>query len=159
MRVSVANHIRPWASRSALTIVTDSRPRAAKFIDLPSANTAKPRRAAIRFLGISVQDRNTTRNNSVLGAVQLADQLQSAQSRQFQICYDDIEALPLSQGQSFVAAPNGQVLRRASIEKEEVMVVPCDLEKVEFSRTHWPFLRDRRIDAYGDLTRRFVDAK
>ncbi len=33
----------------------------------------------------------------------------------------------------------------------------CDLEKVEFSRTHWPFLRDRRIDAYGDLTKRFVD--
>ena len=39
---------------------------------------------------------------------------------------------------------------RASVDKEEVLVVPCDLEKVEFSRTHWPFLRDRRIDAYGD---------
>ena len=49
--------------------------------------------------------------------------------------------------------------REASIEsiKEEVIVVACDLEKVEFSRTHWPFLRDRRIDAYGDLTKRFVD--
>jgi N-carbamoylputrescine amidase len=35
--------------------------------------------------------------------------------------------------------------------------VPCDLDKVEFSRTHWPFLRDRRIDAYGNLTKRFVD--
>jgi N-carbamoylputrescine amidase len=62
-------------------------------------------------------------------------------------------------GQSFVASPNGQVVKRASIEKEEVIVVPCDLEQVEFSRTHWPFLRDRRIDAYGDLTRRFVDQK
>ncbi|HYO08338.1 MAG TPA: carbon-nitrogen hydrolase [Tepidisphaeraceae bacterium] len=61
-------------------------------------------------------------------------------------------------GQSFVAAPNGQVVQRASVEKEEVLIVPCDLEKVEFSRTHWPFLRDRRIDAYGDLTKRFVDA-
>jgi N-carbamoylputrescine amidase len=61
-------------------------------------------------------------------------------------------------GQSFVAAPNGQVVKRASVEKEEVMIVPCDLEKVEFSRTHWPFLRDRRIDAYGNLTKRFVDA-
>jgi N-carbamoylputrescine amidase len=60
-------------------------------------------------------------------------------------------------GQSFVAAPNGQVVRRASVEKEEVLVVPCDLEKVEFSRTHWPFLRDRRIDAYGGLCRRFID--
>jgi N-carbamoylputrescine amidase len=61
-------------------------------------------------------------------------------------------------GQSFVAAPNGQVVHRASVEKEEVVIVPCDLEKVEFSRTHWPFLRDRRIDAYENLTKRFVDA-
>ena len=61
-------------------------------------------------------------------------------------------------GQSFVAAPNGQVVKRGSVDKEEVLIVPCDLEKVEFSRTHWPFLRDRRIDAYGDLTKRFVDA-
>jgi N-carbamoylputrescine amidase len=61
-------------------------------------------------------------------------------------------------GQSFVSSPNGQVVHRASVEKEEVMVIPCDLDMVEFSRTHWPFLRDRRIDAYGNLTRRFVDA-
>jgi len=61
-------------------------------------------------------------------------------------------------GQSFVASPDGQIVQRASVEKEEVMVVPCDLERVEFSRTHWPFLRDRRIDAYENLTRRFVDA-
>jgi N-carbamoylputrescine amidase len=61
-------------------------------------------------------------------------------------------------GQSFVAAPNGQIVQRASVDKEETLIVPCDLEKVEFSRTHWPFLRDRRIDAYGNLTKRFVDA-
>jgi N-carbamoylputrescine amidase len=60
-------------------------------------------------------------------------------------------------GQSFVAAPDGQVLSRASIDREEVLIVPCDLSRVEFSRTHWPFLRDRRIDAYGDLTKRFLD--
>jgi N-carbamoylputrescine amidase len=60
-------------------------------------------------------------------------------------------------GQSFVAAPDGQVVRRASRAREEVLVVPCDLDRVEVARTHWPFLRDRRIDAYGDLTRRFVD--
>jgi N-carbamoylputrescine amidase len=61
-------------------------------------------------------------------------------------------------GQSFVAAPNGQVVKRASVDKQEILIVPCDLEKVEFSRTHWPFLRDRRIDAYENLTKRFVDA-
>jgi N-carbamoylputrescine amidase len=62
-------------------------------------------------------------------------------------------------GQSFVASPNGQIVKKASANREEVIVVPCDLEKVEFSRTHWPFLRDRRIDAYGNLTRRFVDGE
>jgi N-carbamoylputrescine amidase len=60
-------------------------------------------------------------------------------------------------GQSFIAAPSGEIVAKASIDKEEVMVVPCDLDRVEFSRTHWPFLRDRRIDAYGDMTKRFVD--
>jgi N-carbamoylputrescine amidase len=60
-------------------------------------------------------------------------------------------------GRSFVAAPDGHLVKRASTDREEVLVVPCDLREVEFSRTHWPFLRDRRIDAYGDLSRRFVD--
>ncbi|MCC6424679.1 MAG: carbon-nitrogen hydrolase [Phycisphaerales bacterium] len=60
-------------------------------------------------------------------------------------------------GQSFVSGPDGQVIRRASMDREEVMIVDCDLSRVEFSRTHWPFLRDRRIDAYENLTRRFVD--
>ncbi len=60
-------------------------------------------------------------------------------------------------GRSFAAAPNGQVIARASDSKEEVLVVDCDLDLVEFSRTHWPFLRDRRVDAYQNLTRRFID--
>ena len=60
-------------------------------------------------------------------------------------------------GQSFITQPNGQILKKASVEKEEILLAECDLEKVEFARTHWPFLRDRRVDAYGDITRRFVD--
>jgi N-carbamoylputrescine amidase len=48
-------------------------------------------------------------------------------------------------------------VHRSPINKEGVTVVDCDLAKVEFSRTHWPFLRDRRIDAYGALTKRFND--
>lgn len=62
-------------------------------------------------------------------------------------------------GQSFIVSPDGKVVHRASIDQQEVIVVPADLEKVEFSRTHWPFLRDRRIDAYGEMTKRFIDAK
>jgi N-carbamoylputrescine amidase len=60
-------------------------------------------------------------------------------------------------GQSFVASPNGQVVARASADREEILRVSCDLEQVEFARTHWPFLRDRRIDAYGGILRRFGD--
>ncbi len=61
-------------------------------------------------------------------------------------------------GQSFVASPNGQIVKKASIDQEEILTVECDLENVEFSRTHWPFLRDRRIDALQNMTKRFVDA-
>ncbi|MBL9190305.1 MAG: carbon-nitrogen hydrolase [Opitutaceae bacterium] len=60
-------------------------------------------------------------------------------------------------GQSFVAGTSGQILAKASVDREEVMIVPIDLGKVDVTRTHWPFLRDRRIDAYGDLTKRFID--
>ena len=60
-------------------------------------------------------------------------------------------------GQSFVAGTSGEILARAGAEQEEVLVVPVDLARVDATRTHWPFLRDRRIDVYGDLAKRFVD--
>jgi N-carbamoylputrescine amidase len=60
-------------------------------------------------------------------------------------------------GQSFVAGTSGEILAKGSVAGDEILVVPLDLEKVDVSRTHWPFLRDRRIDAYEGLTRRFID--
>jgi len=60
-------------------------------------------------------------------------------------------------GQSFVADTSGEIVAKASQKKEEILIVPVDLAKVDVTRTHWPFLRDRRIDAYGDLTKRFID--
>ena len=60
-------------------------------------------------------------------------------------------------GQSFVAGTSGQLLGKASADRPENLLVTVDLSKVDVTRTHWPFLRDRRIDAYGDLTRRFRD--
>lgn len=59
-------------------------------------------------------------------------------------------------GSSFVSDPSGQVLARAG-QDEELLIVECDLDQVEFARTHWPFLRDRRIDAYNELMERFLD--
>ena len=60
-------------------------------------------------------------------------------------------------GGSFVADPFGRVLARAGRDTEEVLVVKCDPRLQEETRRNWPFLRDRRIDAYGDITRRFID--
>ena len=60
-------------------------------------------------------------------------------------------------GGSFVYDPFGRLLHRGSNDKEEVIVVDCDPKKGETTRQHWPFLRDRRIDAYGDITRRVSD--
>jgi len=59
-------------------------------------------------------------------------------------------------GGSFVSDPGGRILAKAGT-GEEVLVVRCDLSKVDASRTHWPFLRDRRIDAYADITKRYLD--
>jgi N-carbamoylputrescine amidase len=58
-------------------------------------------------------------------------------------------------GQSFVADPSGRVLARAKSDGEELLLVDCDLGAVEQARRDWPFLRDRRIDAYQDLGKRF----
>jgi len=58
-------------------------------------------------------------------------------------------------GNSFVADPFGEVIARASASVEETLLVKCDLARIEETRRHWPFLRDRRVDAYGDLLRRF----
>jgi N-carbamoylputrescine amidase len=60
-------------------------------------------------------------------------------------------------GGSFVSDPFGGIIRQASHDTEEVLLVSCDLKRIEEVRRNWPFLRDRRIDAYADLTRRFVD--
>ncbi len=60
-------------------------------------------------------------------------------------------------GQSFVAGTSGEILARASTNQEEVLIVPVNLAQVDTTRTHWPFLRDRRIDAYAGLTRRLID--
>ena len=60
-------------------------------------------------------------------------------------------------GQSFVAGTSGEILAKAGAAREEILIVPVDLAAVDDTRTHWPFLRDRRIDAYGGLTKRLID--
>ena len=61
-------------------------------------------------------------------------------------------------GGSFVSDPFGKLLAEAPTDREAVLVVPVDPKEVERTRQHWPFLRDRRLDAYGPITRRFLDA-
>jgi N-carbamoylputrescine amidase len=60
-------------------------------------------------------------------------------------------------GTSFAAGPQGEILAQASTDREEVLSVELDLRRSEQVRRAWPFLRDRRIDAYGDLLKRFRD--
>lgn len=60
-------------------------------------------------------------------------------------------------GGSFVSNPFGRVIYQASHDKEEVHVQEIDLNKTDSYRTHWPFLRDRRIDSYQPITKRFID--
>lgn len=60
-------------------------------------------------------------------------------------------------GTSFVAGPQGEIIYEASTDEEESIIVEMDMDRSEQVRRWWPFLRDRRIDAYGDITKRFID--
>ncbi|NVK54101.1 MAG: carbon-nitrogen hydrolase [Alteromonadaceae bacterium] len=60
-------------------------------------------------------------------------------------------------GQSFIAGPQGEVLAQASADKEETLLVELDMSRTEQIKRIWPYFRDRRIDAYGDLTKRWRD--
>lgn len=61
-------------------------------------------------------------------------------------------------GQSFICGPDGMILAKGSIDKEELVMADIDWSEVDRHRTHWPFLRDRRIDAYGGLDQRLLDS-
>jgi len=60
-------------------------------------------------------------------------------------------------GSSFICDPQGRIIVQASEDKEEILYADLDFSKVDVFRTHWPFLRDRRIDAYEELIKRFID--
>lgn len=62
-------------------------------------------------------------------------------------------------GNSFVAGPQGEIVAQAGAEKEEMLLTEIDLRRSEDVRRIWPFLRDRRVDAYAELTKRFRDLK
>ena len=56
-----------------------------------------------------------------------------------------------------VADPFGQVVAEAAYDREEILIAECDPRRIEEVRRNWPFLRDRRIDAYGPITQRVID--
>jgi N-carbamoylputrescine amidase len=60
-------------------------------------------------------------------------------------------------GHSFIAGPFGELVAQANNDREELLIARCDLTKIDETRQSWPFLRDRRIDAYGSLQSRFLD--
>jgi N-carbamoylputrescine amidase len=60
-------------------------------------------------------------------------------------------------GQSLVAAPSGEIIAKGSVEREEIVIADIEWKRVDEHRTHWPFLRDRRIDAYSEIQERMID--
>lgn len=60
-------------------------------------------------------------------------------------------------GASFVCDPAGIILGRCGHDREDILIIPCDLQNVETTRTQWPFLRDRRVETYQDLMQRYLD--
>src|SRR5213595_3068238 len=60
-------------------------------------------------------------------------------------------------GQSFIVAPSGEILAKGSADREEIVTAEIDWNSVDVTRTHWPFLRDRRVDAYSGIEQRLID--
>ena len=60
-------------------------------------------------------------------------------------------------GNSFITSPRGNVIAAGSNDQEELVIADCQLDEIDLVRTHWPFLRDRRIDAYDGLLKRWID--
>ncbi len=60
-------------------------------------------------------------------------------------------------GSSFVADPQGVIIAQASADKEEILLAEIDTSRIEYIRRNWPFLRDRRVDSYSDIDKRFLD--
>ncbi len=60
-------------------------------------------------------------------------------------------------GQSFICAPSGEILAQASVDREEIVSADVEWKRVNEHRTHWPFLRDRRVDAYAGIQERMID--
>jgi N-carbamoylputrescine amidase len=60
-------------------------------------------------------------------------------------------------GQSFFCAPSGEVLAKGSVDREEIIAADVEWARIDEQRTHWPFLRDRRIDAYEGIEKRLID--
>ena len=60
-------------------------------------------------------------------------------------------------GSSFLCGPQGEMIKQASTRKEEIVIADCDPAQTEYVRRNWPFFRDRRVDAYRDITRRWID--
>ena len=60
-------------------------------------------------------------------------------------------------GQSFICAPSGEILAKGGADREEIVAAEVDWGRIDVQRTHWPFLRDRRIDAYQGIEKRLID--
>jgi N-carbamoylputrescine amidase len=139
--------------------------RASRRCRAPRCSSTPPPSAGTRQRRPSTAARSTTRGSSCSAATPSPTAASSAPRTASATNWSAAPmAAPSTRGHRVLGTvvrrrADGQVVARAPVARDEVLVVDCDLAQVEVSRTHWPFLRDRRIDAYGDLTRRFVDGR
>ncbi|MCB1022535.1 MAG: carbon-nitrogen hydrolase [Acidobacteria bacterium] len=102
----------------------------------------------------TIQRSHAVANNVYVAAVnRVGVELPLTESPDRPLSYHGIEFW----GDSFVAGPMGEVIARAGSD-EQILLAECDFAKIETIRRNWPFLRDRRIDAYTGIDRRFLDA-
>ncbi|HTT64073.1 MAG TPA: nitrilase-related carbon-nitrogen hydrolase [Bryobacteraceae bacterium] len=87
-------------------------------------------------------------NNVFLGAVNRAGREDSSGT---------LQDAPVFWGRSFIADPAGKMRAQGTAEGEEIVMAECDLGEVDVWRTHWPFMRDRRLDAYANITRHSIE--
>ena len=102
-------------------------------------------------------DREFDGQIEILNVLAQSELLRSAKIKEFYEHARRVRDAQTSWSTFIVADPSGQILQKASVDQEENLIVEVDLGALEFQRTHWPFLRDRRIDAYADLTKRFIE--
>lgn len=110
-------------------------------------------------IGWDIEEKDKTINQEQLNAWKTIQKSHAVANGVYVVAVNRVgtEAGQKFWGTSFVANPHGRVLQEASNDQEEVLIQEIDFNVMEYYRTIWPYLRDRRIDSYSEITKRYID--